>query len=572
MLDIKEKRHITVVGRGGASNIDWEDIENKPDFATVATSGSYNDLTDKPEIPGQVNADWDATSGVSQILNKPNLATVATSGSYNDLTDKPTILTQWFGTQAEYDAIETKDPNTIYNIEGGGQVQANWTENDSSDPSYIQNKPTLATVATSGSYSDLSNTPSLATVATSGSYNDLTDKPDLTHYVEDTDLASVATSGSYNDLSDKPDLTHYVEDTDLASVATSGSYNDLSNKPEIPTVPSMAIETLTFTIQGGTTKTIDFYTVPDYFYVENRTNSNGTFTIKKSAAGAPSIQVYSSTDRINWTNMGTTSTSAMTINLPANGKTYLKATANNWSNGTSNYNYFGTSYNYNVGGNIMSLLYGDSFVNKTTFPTNNGYVFSRLFLNNEKIISAENLILPATTVTEYCYSQMFDGCTSLTTAPAILPATTLANNCYSNMFRYCRALTTAPVLPATTLASYCYSGMFSSCSALTTAPALPATTLASYCYSSMFSVCSALTTAPVLPATTLVNYCYQEMFNVCSSLNKITIYANNISATNCLKSWVNGVAATGDFYRLGSASFPSGIKGIPSGWTVHTSL
>ena len=29
---------------------DWDDIENKPDFATVATSGSYNDLSNKPSI------------------------------------------------------------------------------------------------------------------------------------------------------------------------------------------------------------------------------------------------------------------------------------------------------------------------------------------------------------------------------------------------------------------------------------------------------------------------------------------------------------------------------------------
>lgn len=41
----------------------------------------------------QVNADWDATSGVSQILNKPTLAAVATSGSYTDLSDTPTIPT-----------------------------------------------------------------------------------------------------------------------------------------------------------------------------------------------------------------------------------------------------------------------------------------------------------------------------------------------------------------------------------------------------------------------------------------------------------------------------------------------
>lgn len=35
--------------QGGTSN--WDDIQGKPEFAEVATSGSYNDLTDKPEIP-----------------------------------------------------------------------------------------------------------------------------------------------------------------------------------------------------------------------------------------------------------------------------------------------------------------------------------------------------------------------------------------------------------------------------------------------------------------------------------------------------------------------------------------
>ena len=64
------------------------------DLATVATTGSYNDLLNKPTIPAaQVNSDWDAVSGVAQILNKPTLATVATSGDYDDLLNKPTIPT-----------------------------------------------------------------------------------------------------------------------------------------------------------------------------------------------------------------------------------------------------------------------------------------------------------------------------------------------------------------------------------------------------------------------------------------------------------------------------------------------
>ena len=79
-------------------NSDWNAVSgvaqilNKPSLATVATSGSYTDLSNTPTIPAaQVNSDWNAVSGVAQILNKPTLATVATSGSYTDLSDKPTI-------------------------------------------------------------------------------------------------------------------------------------------------------------------------------------------------------------------------------------------------------------------------------------------------------------------------------------------------------------------------------------------------------------------------------------------------------------------------------------------------
>lgn len=47
------------------------------DLATVATTGSYNDLLNKPTIPAaQVNSDWNAVSGVAQILNKPTIPTV----------------------------------------------------------------------------------------------------------------------------------------------------------------------------------------------------------------------------------------------------------------------------------------------------------------------------------------------------------------------------------------------------------------------------------------------------------------------------------------------------------------
>ena len=311
-----------------------------------------------------------------------------------------------------------------------------------------------------------------------------------------------------------------------------------------------------------------------YFYVEDVSGAANTLSIKKNNVSAPTIEVFKSTDKINWVSMGNTDTTAITATVPANGKLYLKATANAWgSSGNSTpSNTINTSGNCNVGGNIMSLLYGDNFTGQTAFPAGSTYNFNLLF-NGLKVVNTNNLILPATTLVKSCYSDMFKNCTNLVTIPA-LPATTLDNMCYNCMFDVCTSLTTVPtdLLPVTTIANNCYRGMFRNCTSLTTAPALPATTLAQYCYMNMFRDCTSLTTAPVLPATTLAQGCYGNIFNGCTSLNSVTTYANNISAPNCLTNWLSGVAATGDFFNLGNASYTEGASGIPSGWTEHNSL
>ncbi len=218
---------------------------------------------------------------------------------------------------------------------------------------------------------------------------------------------------------------------------------------------------------------------------------------------------------------------------------------------------FVTTCNFNVGGNSLSLLYGDDFAGRTNI-SGKPYAFYQLFYNNTHLKSVEYLALPATTLAENCYKSMFKGCTSLTTAPVLpatalsqqcyydmfmnctslttapdLPATTLAGNCYNQMFNGCTGLTTAPELPATTLADNCYNGMFYGCTGLTTAPELPATTLASYCYISMFNGCTGLTTAPELPATTLANSCYNNMFSGCTALTTAPELPATTLAGNC---------------------------------------
>jgi hypothetical protein len=96
----------------------------------------------------------------------------------------------------------------------------------------------------------------------------------------------------------------------------------------------------------------------------------------------------------------------------------------------------------NVGGNIMSLLFGDDYIDKTDLVNN--FTFYKLFDGCTNIIHADKLLLPTILINKsYCYSSMFKDCTSLIAAPE-LPATTLMAWCYSDMFSGCTSLTTAP--------------------------------------------------------------------------------------------------------------------------------
>ena len=330
----------------------------------------------------------------------------------------------------------------------------------------------------------------------------------------------------------------------------------------------------------------------EYLTIESLADNN---TITWTFTGSTPMQNY-----IYWSKNGTSWTSAIasTSNTPVSlatlnkgEKMYLKGENVKYASSTSKYSHFNSDAEFNVSGNIMSLIYGDNFIGQTKLSSS--YNFASIF-KSSKVYDASNLILPATTLAPSCYRNMFNGCRSLATAP-VLPATTLVPSCYSNMFNSCSSLTTAPELPATTLANYCYEYIFSGCTSLTAAPALPATTLISTCYSSMFRGCTSLTAAPELPATTLVNYCYENMFYGCSSLatapilpattltkgcyssmfsgcrslSYIKCLATDISVSYSHDYWLKNVAATGTFVKPTSmTSWSSGASGIPSGWTV----
>lgn len=242
---------------------------------------------------------------------------------------------------------------------------------------------------------------------------------------------------------------------------------------------------------------------------------------------------------------------------------------------SSKYMNIGCSSDCYIFGNIMSLVTLNATSGEwdsTAKTLSTEYCFTQLFYNNTHLKNHKDksLVLPAITLSDECYSSMFEDCRSLTKAPA-LPATTLADTCYGWMFKECFSLTDAPTLPATTLVDSCYYCMFFECTSLTVAPQLPATTLEPGCYYSMFYDCSSLTTAPELPAATLTDYCYSNMFKYCSNLNYIKCLATDLSAENCTEKWLEGVSPTGTFIKAADADWSgkTGDDGIPSGWTVE---
>ena len=253
---------------------------------------------------------------------------------------------------------------------------------------------------------------------------------------------------------------------------------------------------------------------------------DGTFTFTGRNSNSLS---YSLDDGQTWTALAS-GTASPTVT--AGNKIMWKGTCTPSNTGSGKFSSTGT---FNAYGNTMSIVHGDNFRNSITISDKQ---FDSLF-NNTKVVNAENLVLPATTLAYGCYQNMFDGCTNLVTAPT-LPATTLVQSCYFEMFQGCTSLTTTPELPATTLAQHCYWKMFYGCTSLETTPVLPVTTLAQSCYGYMFSGCTSLTSAPELPATTLADGCYGGMFSSCTGLTSAPELPATTLAEGCYSNMFHG--------------------------------
>ena len=404
----------------------------------------------------------------------------------------------------------------------------------------------------------------------------------------------------------------------------------------------------------------------DYFTIKNEYAGNNTVTFKVGSVSGYSATPATFNIRKNGTgNWSTVTDSTTGVSVTLQQGDYLEIshqgalgwkTTNAGGDVYARWHTITASENHSVRGNVASLCFTSGFDSNITLPQT---ALFRLFWNNTKLVSAENLYMGSKiTTSAYCYKDMFCGCTALTTTPEIA-STSLADfscnemywgcsslvnakpiksasigesacqfmfrNCSSlvvapsisatsvglrgfrDMFLSCYALTTPPsTLPATTLGEYAYEEMFTACNNLATAPVLPATNLSVGCYREMFEGCSSLRQAPALPATSLPKEAYNTMFYQCTSLTTApdlmhvtSVYTDGNNSRNAIgrmyigctslnvayaptidfnnnsdNQWLTDVAASGTLFADKSiaATIPtSSTSGAPSGWRINVS-
>ena len=221
---------------------------NKSELSTVATSGDYDDLTNKPDL--------------SDFVTDSELATVATTGDYDDLTDKPTIPDEpiisdtqpstgsvgqfWYdGNDADLYICTSESPLTWTKIISGSGASVVWGNITGT----LSNQTDLNTAL-----SNKADTSSLASVATSGDYDDLLNKPTIPAApVQSNWNESDITSLAY--IQNKPTIP-------AAQVQANWNESNSASMAYIQNKPSYTTETWTFTLDDDSVVTKTVYLVP----------------------------------------------------------------------------------------------------------------------------------------------------------------------------------------------------------------------------------------------------------------------------------------------------------------------
>jgi hypothetical protein len=211
-----------IIGGGGSGGgpTSWSSITGKPSFATVATSGSYTDLINKPSIPTDIN---DLTDADGLLANTGDFVF---SGGTASLPAGGTMVLDTFQVGGNKQSTLTLSTSGISSLDVGNNLRLRLGNGTGSEKDWI--------LGSDGSIRFPDTT--VQTTAYTGSYNDLTNKPtipDLTGYATESWVNSqgFGSSGgantgdvvfSYGTLSNPEDNTVRLQSQSINQIA---SYN-----------------------------------------------------------------------------------------------------------------------------------------------------------------------------------------------------------------------------------------------------------------------------------------------------------------------------------------------------------
>ena len=192
-LDVKGTLHAS-----NYANVPWSGLVGVPSFQTVATSGSYADLTNRPSL-----CNLALTANYSDLANRPSLCNLALTANYSD----------------------------------------------------INHAPALCNLALSANYSDINHAPALCNLALTGAWADIDSKPGTLSAIATNDLSNFSGTVVFGDkvgiANASPayaldingavsatsycnvDYTKLVNLPTLCNVAMSGSFSDLNGVPPL---------------------------------------------------------------------------------------------------------------------------------------------------------------------------------------------------------------------------------------------------------------------------------------------------------------------------------------------------
>ena len=145
-------------------------------------------------------------------------------------------------------------------------------------------------------------------------------------------------------------INHGIHTSKSATASTSYTWHDT-------TYTTSGTYTYDYLDTNGCTSTDTLHlsidsniTLSTPFYVEDISGSTNTLHIVKNSTGAPTVTLDYSYDGSTWTTWGTTSTTALSLNIPANSRVYLRANATQISYDVTRYNTISADGDFNVGG------------------------------------------------------------------------------------------------------------------------------------------------------------------------------------------------------------------------------